>query len=119
VNYQLGKAYLKGIYVQKDERRARKYLLEALKHYHDRIRKKNWDVPAYYRIAKIAQFNLFLNLNGKAEEYFTKAADVDITYYIFNVYQRKARKFLAKKINALNEIQSNANLSLTNLSLKD
>jgi TPR repeat protein len=96
-NYQLGKFYLKGIYFEKNEAEAKKYLTDAFKRYDSRAQtdNDNSDSPAYYRLAKIAELNLIAELNGKANEYYTKAANATVKWFFIRVFQQKAQKKLS------------------------
>lgn len=96
-NYQLGKFYLKGISLERNETEARKYLTDAFKRYNSRAQSdnENSDSPAYYRLAKIAELNVMPELNGKANEYYTKAANTVVKCFISRVFQQKAQKKLS------------------------
>ena len=93
-NYKLGKFYLKGIYFEKNEVEGKKYLRDAFKRYDSRAQSDhdNSDSLAYYMLAKIAELNLIPELNGKANEYYTKAANTTLKWFISRVYQQKAQK---------------------------
>ncbi len=94
-NYYLGKFYLKGIFLEKNEKVAKQYLTDAFKRYDSRVKSNNSDSIAYYRLAKIAELNVIAELSGKANEYYTKAANTTvIKWFLCRIYQQKAEEKL-------------------------